>query len=355
MRRQSTLLLCSVLLSAATLAQTAPPRYRITPITVPGQSNINIGGLNNEGTVSITASDSNNASHISLWRAGKVRDLGIPPFAGVSSFAVGNINDRNEVIGSSFSATSPPHGFIWRNGQFEDIGHPAGASYSLTLTKINNRDQIIGYASIDSETVESFLWEEGHFHVLPELAGSQTNNGPGGTSTYDINDAGIVVGESGSSPDDLPEPTMWQNGIISRLPLPPNGQSGQANAINRWSHIIGYANAYTDGTPGHPEESLFWHNGVVTVPQVPSDSQQAAPLGINDSDQLVGYASNGYAVLWQDGIPYNLNNFIRNNDPNKPYVTLLFAFGINNPGQILVWGSDSRTGAFGYFLLTPQN
>jgi hypothetical protein len=93
----------------------------------------------------------------------------------------------------------------------------------------------------------------------------------------------------------------------------------------------------------------------VTVLQVPSDSQQATPFGINDSDQLVGAASNGYAVLWQDAIPYNLNDFIRNNDPNKPYVTLSFAFRINNSGQILVAGSDSRTGAFGYFLLTPQS
>ena len=355
MRRQSTPLLCSVLISAATLTQAAPPQYRITPIIVPGQSNINIGGLNNEGVVSLTAYDSNNASHISLWHAGTVHDLGVPPFPGVSSFTVSDINDRNDVIGSTFSATSPPHGFIWRNGQFEDIGHPAGASYSLTLTGINSRDQIIGYAAIDSETVESFLWEEGHFNVLPELQGGQPNNGPGGTSTYDINGAGVVVGESGSAPDDLPEPTMWHNGIISRLPLPPNGQSGQANAINSSNHIIGYANAYTDGTPGHPVESLFWHDGVVTVLEVPSDSQQATPFGINDSDQLVGVTSNGYAVLWQDGIPYNLNNLIRNNDPNKPYVTLSFAFRINNPGQILAAGSDSRTGVSGYFLLTPQN
>jgi len=56
--------------------------------------------------------------------------------------------------------------------------------------------------------VESFLWEEGHFNVLPELTGSQTNNGSGGTSTYDINDVGIVVGRSGSAPNDLPDPTM---------------------------------------------------------------------------------------------------------------------------------------------------
>ena len=355
MLRASTQLLCSVLLSAATLAQAAPPQYRITPITVPGQSNISIGGLNNVGTISITAYDSNNASHISLWQAGKVRDLGIPPFAGVSSFVVADVNDRNEVIGSTFSATTPPHGFIWRNGQFEDIGHPAGASYSLTLTKINNRDQIIGYAAIDSETVESCVWVEGPITVQPGGPGSENKNTPGGAYTNNINDAGIVVGVSGSSPNDLPEPTMWQNGVISRLPLPPNGQSGQANAINSHNHIVGYANAYTDGTPGHPQESLLWHNGAVTVLQVPSDSQQAVPFWINDSDQLVGAASSGYALFWQDGMPYNLNYLIRNNDPNKPYVTLSSAFRINNLGQILAEGSDSRTGAFGYFLLTPQN
>lgn len=41
--------------------------------------------------------------------------------------------------------------------------------------------------------------------------------------------------------------------------------------------------------------------------------------------------------------------------PNKPYVTLVYASLINNRGQIVAGGSDSRTGAFGAYLLTPQN
>jgi len=49
----------------------------------------------------------------------------------------------------------------------------------------------------------------------------------------------------------------------------------------------------------------------VTVLQVPSDSQLATPFWVNDSDQLVGAASTGYAVLWQDEVPYNLNNLVR--------------------------------------------
>jgi uncharacterized membrane protein len=353
MQRKSTLLLFSVMAGAVAVSQAAPQQYRVTPITLPAPYNLQFGDLNDEGAVTLTAYDTNGAAHIYLWRNGNARELGTPEGEGTYTFSVNGINDRNEIVGSTLSANSPPHGFIWRHGQFEDIGHPAGANYSLTLFKINFQTQIIGYSAIDSETVNPILWDLGHFTVLPELPGGQPNNGPGGTAVNDINDRGIIVGRSGSDPDDRPKPVMWQTGVISRLPLPANADTAEADGINNLDHIVGFANEYTDFPQTDPEEPLFWHDGVVTVLPIPSGSQQAYAYAINDSDQIVGYA--GYAVLWQQGVAYNLNTLIRSDDPYKPYVSLVYAGLINNSGQILALGSDSRTGAFGPYLLTPQN
>ena len=355
MQRKSTLLLfCALAGTVAASHAASPPQYRLTLIGIPGAYAVQVGGLNDEGVATVTAYDASfTTPHIYAWRNGAARDLGTPQGEGTYTFSVNGINDRNEIVGSTLSADSPPHGFIWRRGQFEDIGHPAGANYSLTLGKINRRDQIIGYAAIDAETVNPILWEEGHFTVLPELPGGQTNNGPGGTAVNDINAAGVIVGKSGADPDDRPEPVMWRDGVISRLPLPANADSAEADGINNLNHAAGYANEFTDFPQTDPEEPLFWHDGLVTVLPIPSGSQQAFAFAINDSDQIVGSAN--YAVLWQHGVAYNLNTLIRNGDPSKPYVTLAYASLINNRGQIVAGGSDSRTGVSGTYLLTLQN
>jgi len=360
MQRKSTLLLFSLLAGIVTISQAAPPQYRVTPITVAAPYHLlQVGGLNNEGAVTLTAYDSSyTTTHIYVWRNGKARDLGTPEGEGTYIFSVYGINDRNEIVGSTLSANNPPHGFIWRHGQFEDLGHPAGANYGLTLFGINRHTQIIGSSAVDSETVNPILWEEGHFTVLPELPGGQTNNGPGGTALNDINDRGIIVGKSGSDPDDRPKPVMWQNGVISRLPLPANADSAEADGINNLDHIVGYANEYTDFPQTDPEEPLFWSDGVVTVLPLPSGSNRAYAHAINDSDQIVGFAIAGsasYAVLWQNGVPYNLNTLIQSDGPNQPSVFLNSAYLINNRGQIIGDAYDSSTGAIASYLLTPQN
>jgi hypothetical protein len=63
------------------------------------------------------------------------------------------------------------------------------------------------------------------------------------------------------------------------------------------------------------------------------------------------------AILWQFGRPHDLNQLIRKGDPLQPYVTLQWATRINDWGQILAAGIDSRY-PYGnlqwfWYLLTP--
>ena len=60
----------------------------------------------------------------------------------------------------------------------------------------------------------------------------------------------------------------------------------------------------------------------------------------------------GVAVIWQHGVLKQL--MMRANDPSAGYVTLGEATGINERGQIIAWGFDSRLGGgLRAYLLTP--
>jgi len=62
------------------------------------------------------------------------------------------------------------------------------------------------------------------------------------------------------------------------------------------------------------------------------------------------------AILWRDGAVYALDDLISVADSRKPYLHLEAGIDVNNRGQILTYGRDSRDGAEGgprLFLLTP--
>ena len=62
------------------------------------------------------------------------------------------------------------------------------------------------------------------------------------------------------------------------------------------------------------------------------------------------------AVLWQNGTAIDLNSRIAPSDPLQPYVYLRKASRINNLGQIVASGSDSRSSdPDQWYVLTPVN
>jgi hypothetical protein len=61
-----------------------------------------------------------------------------------------------------------------------------------------------------------------------------------------------------------------------------------------------------------------------------------------------------HAVLWEGDLVHDLNELIDPADPLRPYVTLLYGQKINESGQILATGFDSRDGSqHTKFLVTP--
>ena len=58
--------------------------------------------------------------------------------------------------------------------------------------------------------------------------------------------------------------------------------------------------------------------------------------------------------MWPSVETFAIGTLILKNDPNRSYVTFTYASSINNSAQLLVAGTDSRTGAYGYSPAIPR-
>ena len=81
----------------------------------------------------------------------------------------------------------------------------------------------------------------------------------------------------------------------------------------------------------------------------------SAGLAINASGLVVGATGDAEsrAFVWIEGTLYDLNSLIDPADPLKPHVTLTRAEDINDRGQVLAAGVDSRTSGRRLYVVSP--
>jgi hypothetical protein len=170
-------------------------------------------------------------------------------------------------------------------------------------------------------------------------------NGSGYAVAGYINEWNVVAGSSDSG-NGL-RAVVWRHGNIYELPSPPNSFRTESTGINDWGDVTlnaGYLNANL--------RAAWWHNGQLTelpLLYTTGDNLATAANGVNNRRQIVGAWSGGVngvsvqkAVLWHNGAVYALDDLIHAGDPLKAYVSLATAQFINNRGEILALGYDSR-------------
>ena len=134
--------------------------------------------------------------------------------------------------------------------------------------------------SVRTGGAQAFTWTSGGgIAGLPNIAGRAfcVSNG--------ANDTGLVVGTCAASLFGTSRlPVIWQNGVVSQLPLPSGETLGDANDVN----ASGVAVGSVDG--GSLQQAVFYSGGSATViTQTTSNGCFFnTAFGINDSGRVVG-------------------------------------------------------------------
>ena len=369
--------------------------YRVYNLGSLGGSFAAGNGINNIGAAVGESTLANQQTvRAALWLYGQKIDLGALGGPLSNSAVLWPVkNDHGEIVGVSETSTTDPNSeggfscsafipindnhtcmaFLWSNGAMTPL--PTLGGNNGFATGINNHGQAVGWtetANPDSTCVlpqrlqfEATEWgpNGGKIHALVPLPGD-----PDSAATA-INDEGEVVGISGICGTAVggysaEHAVLWQNGqpiYLGRL----LGGAGWNTpmAINNLGEIVGFGDVLGDTSTGIliPNFQAFsWTQGTgasqLAALPAPYNAYSEA-TGVNGVGQIAGVSCdpnfNCQAVLWQNGMPANLNSLVVGNSN----LYLISASDINDHGEITgeacVVSNGACSGTLVSFLAVP--
>ena len=249
-----------------------------------------------------------------------------------------------------------------------DTGTLPGGTFSLA-TYVDNNGLVTGVSTVADGTQHAFLWYKGQFMDIAKPGLGGPNSG-----AFAVNAVGQVLVQAETSTKD-PNienfcaygtgltclPAIWQNGVMTPLPLLGGVNGTVGNVINNRGEAPGIAeNSTTDPecplTPAlngtGPQvldfEPVIWGPGpgqIRKLDPLPGDTVGMA-LWINDHGQAVGssgrcsnttlpgFAGGPHALLWEkDGSVHDLGSLGGTANPAVPGVANI-GFVINNGGEV---------------------
>lgn len=262
---------------------------------------------------------------------GELEDLGErPSIDNVYGSHGWSINNLGVVVGDAvfadipnpdnmFNILAPP--VMWIDGEVISLGLlPNGIGGFANA--INDRNQVVGGIAFSNGANSAFLWDHDEIKMIPGLHNQLSD-------AMDINNAGHIVGVSRCTGSTFGHAFLFRDSKLTDLGtlLPDNGGASWARAINERDQILGQSS----NLPG-AGNIFIWDNGVMH--ELTADAPVLANMyGLNDFGDVVGQNVNSRAILWRDGVVYNLNDLIRPQNPDI-HMSLWQARGINNKGQI---------------------
>ena len=251
-------------------------------------------------------------THAFIWNSETgMTDLGaLAP--GRDSFALG-INDSGQVVGYGYLSDFTVHGFLWTEATgMVDIGTPGGAN--CFPTAINSSGAVVGQTSLANGQLVAFYWtSSGGFVTLPQPSAS--------TSAKGINDFGEVTGQRYVSA--ITEGFIWNptSGTTRSIGYLAGGDKSAGTDINNLHHATG-----TAGFPNGANNVFLWkkRSGIQDL-GTPLGSFTAVVNAINDQDEIVGFANPGRGFYWSGATGYRILEGLSET---------VLANGINNSGQI---------------------
>lgn len=344
-----------LLLSATSVVTSAEVRYHLTPIVVddPPTGLLPLG-LNNKGQV--VGPDAGLSTRSFAWRNGEYVDLGAFFDPSTPVIDAEGINDRSDVVGAYLiPAENAFRGFLLRGNEVIGVEAVAGEAH-VFLRDINNRNQIVGTTHDTSFFGRPFVWDRGEAMLLAPLAGGSA------ADANHINDRGIVVGGSDSA--EGVRAVIWREGEAIDLGVVPGALSSFGTNLNNRGQVVGAVQFTVDEFGVVPDVRAFvWERGVMSELPSLTGARISGPSDINNKGDIVGSTvfidaatqiPRSVATMWANGVGVDLQNLIRSDNPLQPFVTLEVALEINDRGQIVARGRDSRTNDFNAYLLSPS-
>ena len=200
--------------------------------------------------------------------------------------------------------------------------------------------------SIRNDGSHAFSWTlNGGIVGLPDLAGrsycvsNSANDSGGGVGT-----GATTVFGSGRLP------VIWQNGVVSQLPLPVGQTLGDANSVNASGVVVGSVNAGSD------QRGVIYSAGSATIiTQTTADgSYFLTAFGINDSGRIVGQGIDPAHAARNVGIVYDIGQNMAFDVGALPGANGALAFGVSNNGYV-VGSSMFNQGSGMPFIWSDQN
>lgn len=336
-----TLLVAAVLLAAPLTA--VAQQYTVTDLGTLGGAFSTPTGINSAGQVSgISETASSTIYQAFLYSNGALTSLGT--LGGNAAEAEG-INDAGQVVGySQFSPNSTtPNAFIYSNGVIQDIAPGSTPSYGLA---INNAGQVTGYTYTGTNcntSCSAFLYSNGTTKNIGTLGGTYSIGEA-------INSSGQVAGVA-SLANGTDHAFLYSNGAMTDLgSLSASGLS-YGFGINTAGSVVGDSEVKINSS--YYYHAFLYNNGTMKDLGTLGGTTSAA-IGINSANEIVGDASTAsgatHAFLYSNGEMIDLNT-LDTSSPLAMYVTLTEAIAINNNGEIVADGIDSRTGQTNAYLL----
>jgi probable HAF family extracellular repeat protein len=374
--------------------------YRIKPIgNLPGGCNNPppaAYGLNGIGLVTGQACNAHNATHAFLWKNNgtSMVDLG-PPEVGSYSLPVGinasglvggsatdstgtfafessgdgtpmtriydgiggnlvgpaAINDLGQLTGYAYtSGDFAYHAFLWKSdgSRMLDLGTLGGVSSFGNA--INATGQVAGYSYLPgNRNWHAFVWKN---DGTPLLDVGSFGSDP--SEAYLINASGQIAGETGNGNHAF----FWGNDGTPLRDLGTLGAGGRniPNGLNDAGEVVGYSGVPSTQGDVH---AFFWKNDGTPMQDLGTFGGTTSQANdINASGEVTGWATLAgdavsHAFLWSDDGTRirDLNKLIDPTDPLKAFVTLTEGDFINDRGDILAYGTDSRTNVSVPYLL----
>lgn len=181
--------------------------------------------------------------------------------------------------------------------------------------------------SFQANGSQAFTWTlKGGIVGLPNLPGRSY------CVSNSANDSGTAVGTGATTAFGSGRlPVIWQNGVVSQLPLPVGETLGDANSVNASNVAVGSVDS------GSSQRGAIYSGGSATIitQTTANGSFFLTAFGINGSGRIVGQGIDPGNAARNVGIVYDIGQNMAFEVGALPGLNGALAFGVSNTGYVV--------------------